>query len=304
MKKINLFVIIVVYVAVMSCSNSTESEQADQVQAFVDSVQVGTDSGSVDISRGGQAVIGFSLHKTFAGIPEIQLTSLTEMSDMTFYISQITSDSFHVTVLLSGNSSLPSVSKTIKFNWIAFLSNELNDSIFSGSDNIHYNIARGDSQITMLPTHHTFGLHPVLFSTGRTAISDLQFNLYNIDSTNFTSALLLSKNSRSPSVQGIYTLQWLALPTGIYKPGIATGSDSVDFSLSRGQCIQKTIGLSNQCSGQPVILYSSQNAIRDLYINLSEISNTSFKINLCLSNSSSSPNVSGVYNFSWAAFGK
>lgn len=55
-------------------------------------------------------------------MPNIQIASLTEMSDLTYHVSKITADSFYLTVCLSNNSSLPNVSKMMKFNWIVFLS--------------------------------------------------------------------------------------------------------------------------------------------------------------------------------------
>lgn len=304
MKSINAFAIASISIVILVCNNNIEPIKVDQMQAFVNSSQIGTDSVNVNLNRGGQADFGFSMGKSFLVLPNVQFASLSEMKDLTFHISNITRDSFYLNIRLSNNSSMPNISKLIKFNWIAFPSSESNSDIFCGSDTINFSIARGDSQINILPFHHTINTLPIIFSTSRTAFSDVQINLNCVDSTTFAFALLFSKNSSSPMVQGAYTLQWLAMPSGINKSGVETGNSNVQYSLNRGECIQKIVNLSNLHLSQPCILYSNQNAIRDVFVNLEEVTNTSFKINLCLSNNSSSPNVSGIYNFSWAAISK
>jgi len=173
-------------------------------------IQQGEGSFSYNIDRGGGVTTSYSFDTALGAAPVVLVTSTERASDFSIGVSNKTTAGFDLDFNLSANSSEASAEGPNTFNWIAFSSQLQEPDLQVGSDQVQYNLSRGDSTTGQVNFPTAFGQVPRVFITATTDSRDLYISTTNKSADGFSVVVHLSGNSSQPTAAGTFTFDWVA----------------------------------------------------------------------------------------------
>jgi len=260
-----------------------------------------SDSNQFNLIRGEEAALQVNFGTAFTSAPLVFASPTSEYNDLTMSIRTTTPNFFNLYCALSSNSSSPQQSGQQVFDWLAIPSTLSFKGIESNSVQFYYNVKRGSDTTISISYSATTDSNMAILIMSTCRAKDLFVSVGEKTSLGFNLTLALSANSSQSTVQGIYSFNWLALPTQNSIASIQTGTGCVSYTIDRGSSVLFLIAFPEKFSSTPVVFFTPTCQIPDLYINIMGKNPNSFNIMLNLSGNSSAANIQGIFTFDWIA---